>query len=348
MATTTTKTAGARVSEEGIIETFHYDDDDDEEIDAAKNGVAFLVYKKALQSTGVDPQPVITAAKTFVDTAQQTTKAIEGAKPIASATVETISSSDPTVIARTTGALFIAYLLLPPIWSAITFNFCGYKGANGLASPRDFLVPTAWYEDKFNPGYTIVQNFGGELFVAVLDFSPFNVVAWHGNYVPYKVGLQWMLSLYNNKLNRILADEMGLGKTVQVMALIAYFMEFKANYGPLLIIVPNAVLVNWKSKFYNWLPSVSCIFYVGSKDQRSKLFSQLMSKKVPRTKEELLELNGMSKAKVSNYGDQILETIENTINEYYKLDKSINGSADSAKRRRDANGGLDRTMKMLE
>ncbi|KAK7292693.1 hypothetical protein RJT34_15545 [Clitoria ternatea] len=88
------------------------------------------------------------------------------------------------------------------------------------------------------------------------------------------VGLQWMLSLYNNKLNGILADEMGLGKTVQVMALIAYLMEFKGNYGPHLIIVPNAVLVNWKSEFYNWLPSVSCIFYVGGKDFRSKLFSQ--------------------------------------------------------------------------
>nr|GMC91119.1 ATP-dependent helicase BRM [Ipomoea batatas] len=88
------------------------------------------------------------------------------------------------------------------------------------------------------------------------------------------VGLQWMLSLYNNKLNGILADEMGLGKTVQVMALIAYLMEFKGNYGPHLIIVPNAVLVNWKSELHTWLPSVSCIFYVGGKDQRAKLFSQ--------------------------------------------------------------------------
>ncbi|KAJ6806009.1 ATP-dependent helicase BRM isoform X1 [Iris pallida] len=87
------------------------------------------------------------------------------------------------------------------------------------------------------------------------------------------VGLQWMLSLYNNKLNGILADEMGLGKTVQVMALIAYLMEFKGNYGPHLIIVPNAVLVNWKSELLSWLPSVKCIFYVGAKDQRSKLFS---------------------------------------------------------------------------
>ncbi|KAG8391850.1 hypothetical protein BUALT_Bualt01G0229900 [Buddleja alternifolia] len=89
-----------------------------------------------------------------------------------------------------------------------------------------------------------------------------------------RVGLQWMLSLYNNKLNGILADEMGLGKTVQVMALIAYLMEFKGNYGPHLIIVPNAVLVNWKSELHNWLPTVSCLYYVGSKDQRSKLFSQ--------------------------------------------------------------------------
>ncbi|KAK4476596.1 hypothetical protein RD792_015754 [Penstemon davidsonii] len=88
------------------------------------------------------------------------------------------------------------------------------------------------------------------------------------------VGLQWMLSLYNNKLNGILADEMGLGKTVQVMALIAYLMEFKGNYGPHLIIVPNAVLVNWKSELRSWLPAVSCIYYVGGKDQRSKLFSQ--------------------------------------------------------------------------
>lgn len=31
-----------------------------------------------------------------------------------------------------------------------------------------------------------------------------------------QVGLEWMVSLYNNKLNGILADEMGLGKTVQV------------------------------------------------------------------------------------------------------------------------------------
>ena len=41
------------------------------------------------------------------------------------------------------------------------------------------------------------------------------------------------------------------------MALIAHLMEHKNNYGPHLIIVPNAVLVNWKSELTQWLPTVS-------------------------------------------------------------------------------------------
>ncbi|KAL6199107.1 hypothetical protein ACLB2K_028894 [Fragaria x ananassa] len=65
----------------------------------------------------------------------------------------------------------------------------GPIGANGLAAPRDFLVPTAWFEESTRPGYIIIQKYGGELFTAKQDFSPFNVVAWHGNYAPYKYDL---------------------------------------------------------------------------------------------------------------------------------------------------------------
>ena len=43
---------------------------------------------------------------------------------------------------------------------------------------------------------------------------------------------------------------------MQVMALLAYLMEFKNNFGPHLIIVPNAVIVNWKSELQTWLPHV--------------------------------------------------------------------------------------------
>ncbi|KAK7246876.1 hypothetical protein RIF29_41746 [Crotalaria pallida] len=71
---------------------------------------------------------------------------------------------------------------------------------------------------------------------------------------------------------------------------------------------------------------------------------QQISRKVPRTKKELLDINGVGKAKVSKYGDRLLDTIENTINEHYKLDKSSSGSkasADSAKRRRGSSGETD-------
>ena len=77
-----------------------------------------------------------------------------------------------------------------------------------------------------------------------------------------------MISLYNNRLNGILADEMGLGKTVQVCALIAYLWESKQNYGPHLIIVPNAVIVNWKSEIKLWLKNMAAVYYVGGREER--------------------------------------------------------------------------------
>jgi homogentisate 1,2-dioxygenase len=66
----------------------------------------------------------------------------------------------------------------------------GPIGANGLANPRDFEVPTAWYEDRDVPNYRIISKYQGALFEATQDHSPFDVVAWHGNYTPYKYDLR--------------------------------------------------------------------------------------------------------------------------------------------------------------
>lgn len=65
----------------------------------------------------------------------------------------------------------------------------GPIGANGLANPRDFLTPTACYEDRDCAEYEIVAKYQGKLFICHQDHSPFDVVAWHGNYVPYKYNL---------------------------------------------------------------------------------------------------------------------------------------------------------------
>ncbi|KAJ2945522.1 hypothetical protein O0L34_g339 [Tuta absoluta] len=65
----------------------------------------------------------------------------------------------------------------------------GPIGANGLANPRDFLTPVAKYHDEEIPGFKIINKYQGALFVAEQNHSPFDVVAWHGNYVPYKYDL---------------------------------------------------------------------------------------------------------------------------------------------------------------
>ena len=65
----------------------------------------------------------------------------------------------------------------------------GPIGSNGLANPRDFLSPVAAYEDR-DTRSQLVAKFMGRLWSAEMDHSPLDVVAWHGNYAPYKYDLR--------------------------------------------------------------------------------------------------------------------------------------------------------------
>ena len=64
----------------------------------------------------------------------------------------------------------------------------GPIGANGLANPRDFETPVAWFDDRDEP-FGVIQKFGGGLWETTLDHSPFDVVAWHGNLAPCRYDL---------------------------------------------------------------------------------------------------------------------------------------------------------------
>jgi homogentisate 1,2-dioxygenase len=72
---------------------------------------------------------------------------------------------------------------------AFTLPERGPIGANCLANPRDFLYPVAAYEDIERP-HRLVVKWGGELWETELGWSPLDVVAWHGNYAPYKYDLR--------------------------------------------------------------------------------------------------------------------------------------------------------------
>ncbi len=64
----------------------------------------------------------------------------------------------------------------------------GPIGANCLANPRDFKTPVAWFEEKETPCRLIVK-WCGSFHVTEIGHSPLDVVAWHGNYAPYKYDL---------------------------------------------------------------------------------------------------------------------------------------------------------------
>lgn len=75
---------------------------------------------------------------------------------------------------------FGAHLRLPDL---------GPIGSNGLANPRDFLTPVAAYEEREGE-FELLAKFQGHLWSAKIGHSPLDVVAWHGNYAPYKYDLR--------------------------------------------------------------------------------------------------------------------------------------------------------------
>lgn len=65
----------------------------------------------------------------------------------------------------------------------------GPLGGHGLANPRDFLYPVAAIDDELHVDWQIVNKTNGQLVAIQQDHSPFDLVAWHGNVVPYKYDL---------------------------------------------------------------------------------------------------------------------------------------------------------------
>ncbi|KAG9251412.1 Homogentisate 1,2-dioxygenase [Emericellopsis atlantica] len=72
----------------------------------------------------------------------------------------------------------------------------GPIGSNGLANARDFQVPVACFTEDVGRTaseggrkHTVTVKFNNALFATTQPHTPFDVVAWHGNYYPYKYDL---------------------------------------------------------------------------------------------------------------------------------------------------------------
>ncbi|RKU44811.1 hypothetical protein DL546_000964 [Coniochaeta pulveracea] len=72
----------------------------------------------------------------------------------------------------------------------------GPIGSNGLANARDFQIPVASFSEDHGAtagegksNYTITCKFANSLHQTVQTHTPFDVVAWHGTYYPFKYDL---------------------------------------------------------------------------------------------------------------------------------------------------------------
>ncbi|WP_417210400.1 homogentisate 1,2-dioxygenase [Antarctobacter sp.] len=65
----------------------------------------------------------------------------------------------------------------------------GPIGANCMANPRDFKAPVAAFEDR-EAASTVTVKWCGQFHRTEIAQSPLDVVAWHGNYAPYKYDLR--------------------------------------------------------------------------------------------------------------------------------------------------------------
>ena len=85
-----------------------------------------------------------------------------------------------------------------------------------------------------------------------------------------KIGVEWLMSLHDQKINGILADEMGLGKTIQTIAFLTYLAEHRGDWGSHLVVVPMSILLNWENEFSRWAPSFNVLSYYGTAKERAE------------------------------------------------------------------------------
>ncbi len=90
-----------------------------------------------------------------------------------------------------------------------------------------------------------------------------------GNLREYQqIGLDWLVTMYEKRLNGILADEMGLGKTIMTISLLAHLACEKKIWGPHLIVVPTTLMLNWEVELKRWCPAFKVLTYYGSQKER--------------------------------------------------------------------------------
>ncbi|WFG97173.1 DEAD/DEAH box helicase [Spiroplasma citri] len=103
-----------------------------------------------------------------------------------------------------------------------------------------------------------------------------------------KKGYFWLKTLASLGFGGILADEMGLGKTLQTISFILKEYELNQQMAPVLIIVPAALIYNWKTEIDRFAPMLQTLVIAGERKTREMLFTKITQGQVVITSYPLL------------------------------------------------------------
>jgi len=115
------------------------------------------------------------------------------------------------------------------------------------------------------------------LFIRMLDFKPATPLPELDGMTsplrPYqKLGVEWLLFLFENGLGGLLCDDMGMGKTHQVMALMLLLRKHMGVKEPFLVVCPTTVLSHWCGKILDHAQSLkAAVFHGGQRDLEETL-----------------------------------------------------------------------------
>lgn len=103
-------------------------------------------------------------------------------------------------------------------------------------------------------------------------------------------GYHWLYHLYKIGSSGLLADDMGLGKTLQVITFLQKLHEERRLF-PSLIVLPIALIDNWKNEIEQFAPELSDAVYVHRGPQRLKEVEALEEKQLIFTSYDTLKVD---------------------------------------------------------
>ena len=139
---------------------------------------------------------------------------------------------------------------------------------------EDQGIDTAWHGTR--EPFKFAQQLRD---LASIDTSVFNKTALprglKATLRPYqRAGLGWLNAIATHGLCGILADDMGLGKTLQTLAHILWLRQSRRLNGPVLVIAPTSLLLNWAREAARFTPRLNVRIWHGKDRHEDPLDAQ--------------------------------------------------------------------------